>query len=99
MKAKTFKTIIATAVFALFFTGLSYAQSPQNGNKNQEPPSVDEIFEKMDKDEDGKLSEKEVKGPLKKDFSKIDADEDGFLSKEEVEKAPKPQRKGGQRGN
>ena len=77
-------------MFAFFFTGFSYGQAPQNGQGNQEPPSVEEIFKKMDKDEDGKLSEKEVKGPLKKQFAKIDADEDGFLSQEEVEKAPKP---------
>ena len=64
---------------------------------NQEPPSIDEIFKEMDKDEDGKLSEKEVKGPLKKDFATIDTDEDGFLSKAEVEKAPKPSGKRPQR--
>ena len=48
----------------------------------------------MDADEDGKLSKKEVKGPLKNDFSKIDTNEDGYLSKEELEKAPKPERQG-----
>lgn len=91
MNKKAFKTIITTAVFGLFFTGASYAQSQQNGQR-KEPPTVDEIFEQMDKDEDGKLSEKEVKGPIKDDFAKIDTDEDGFLSKEEVKKAPKPER-------
>ncbi len=90
MKAKTVKTIIGTAMFAFLFTGFSYGQAPQNGQRNQEPPSVEEIFKQMDKDEDGKLSEKEVKGPLKNSFSKIDTNEDGFLSKTEVEKAPKP---------
>lgn len=89
MNTKAFKTMITTAVFGLFFTGATYAQSQQNG-KQKERPSVDEIFEKMDKDEDGQLSGEEVKGPLKKDFVKIDSDENGFLSKEEVEKAPKP---------
>lgn len=94
MKAEAFKTSITSAVFALFFTGLSYAQPPQNGKGNQEPPSVDEIFKQLDKDEDGKLSKNEVKGPLKNDFSKIDTNEDGFLSKEEVTKAPKPKGRG-----
>ncbi|SHJ06768.1 EF-hand domain-containing protein [Pseudozobellia thermophila] len=75
--------ISASALFAL-------SSNAQSDHRNQEPPSVDEIFEKMDKDEDGLLSEKEVEGPLKDMFSKIDSDEDGFLSKEEVEKAPKP---------
>ncbi|MGB7394866.1 MAG: EF-hand domain-containing protein [Pricia sp.] len=90
MNTKAFKTIITTAVFGLFFTGATYAQSQQNGQR-KEPPTVDEIFEQMDADEDGQLSEKEVKGPLKKGFAEIDANEDGFLSKEEVAEAPKPE--------
>ena len=82
--------MITTAVFGLLVAGTTYAQSQQNGQR-KERPTVDEIFEKMDADEDGQLSEKEVKGPLKKGFSKIDANEDGFLSREEVEKVPKPE--------
>ncbi|WP_411030684.1 EF-hand domain-containing protein [Spongiimicrobium sp. 3-5] len=69
----------------------------QSGNKDkgkQKPRSIAELFEHMDTDEDGKLSKKEVKGPLKRDFAKIDINEDGFLSKEEIKKAPKPDRKG-----
>ncbi|MEM9142206.1 MAG: EF-hand domain-containing protein [Bacteroidota bacterium] len=69
------------------------AQNSNNERRNHEPPSVDELFEHMDENEDGLLSEKEVKGPLQEMFSKIDTNEDGYLSKEEVEKAPKPQRR------
>lgn len=71
--------------------GKQEKQSREKGNA--EKLSTTEIFKKMDTDNDGKLSEKEVKGPLAKDFSKIDANEDGFLSKEELEKAPKTKRK------
>ena len=99
MKSKAFKTIFTTGIFALFFAGLSYGQPSQNGKGNQEPPTVDEIFKELDKDEDGQLSKKEIKGPLKNDFAKIDANEDGFLSKEELEKAPKPEGKRPQRSN
>lgn len=84
---------MAGALFAISCN----AQQSNNRQNKQEPPSVDEIFEEMDKDEDGKLSKKEIKGPLKNDFTKIDANEDGFLSKEEVEKAPKPKGKRPQR--
>ena len=84
---------MAGALFAISCN----AQNSSNRQRNQEPPSVDEIFKEMDKDEDGKLSKKEIKGPLKNDFAKIDTDEDGFLSKEEVEKAPKPKGKRPQR--
>jgi len=87
MKSKTILLVMASALFAFSCN----AQQSKNQQRRQEPPSVDEIFKEMDKDEDGKLSKKEIKGPLKNDFTKIDANEDGFLSKEEVEKAPKPE--------
>lgn len=93
MKAKT---IILGAVLS---TILVFSCKDNKSNKRQGkqgPPSTDQIFKQLDENEDGKLSEKEVKGPLKEMFSKIDANEDGFLSYEEVEKAPKPQ---GQRSN
>jgi hypothetical protein len=68
-----------------------------NRGNNKERPSVDEIFEQMDANGDGKLSEKEVKGPLQRDFSKVDTDDDGFVTKKELQNAPKPEgRQGGQ---
>lgn len=69
------------------------AQSNDKKQKQQGPPSIEELFKTMDENEDGLLSKEEVKGPLKNDFSKIDTDEDGFLSKEEMKKAPKPERR------
>lgn len=90
MKKMIVKSAVLTAMITVFFGANVHAQQPQGGQGQKEPPSVDEIFEQMDKDEDGKLSKKEIKGPLKNDFAKIDTDEDGYLSKEELEKAPKP---------
>jgi Ca2+-binding EF-hand superfamily protein len=53
----------------------------------------------MDANGDGKLSKKEVKGPLQRDFAKVDTNEDGFITEKELENAPKPERgRGGQRG-
>lgn len=71
-------------------------QKNQSGKK-QGPPSIDEIF-KMDINNDGKLSEAEVDGPLKRDFAKIDTDGDGFISKTELQNAPKPEKGRGGRG-
>ncbi|WP_053002496.1 YHYH protein [Kordia jejudonensis] len=66
---------------------------------NRERLSVEELFEQMDANEDGKLSKEEVKGPLQRNFSKIDTDDDGFITKKELENMPEPQeRQGGQRG-
>lgn len=89
MKTKTVKKIFGTAIIALLCTSASYAQKSQNGQRKA-PPTVDEIFEQMDKDEDGKLTKVEVKGYLQTNFTKIDTDENGFLTREEVENAPKP---------
>ncbi|MGY3794575.1 EF-hand domain-containing protein [Aquimarina sp. 433] len=98
MKSNLFNLgLIMTGIF-VFTSCHSNAQS--NDNKRQkERPSVEEIFKKMDANEDGKLAKDEIKGPLKRDFAKIDLDQDGFITKEELEKAPKPERKGPPRDN
>lgn len=68
-----------------------YAQ--RSGKQEKEPPSVEKVFKDLDTNEDGKISKKEAKGPLKKDFKKIDTNEDGFISVKELEKVPKPKRR------
>ncbi|WP_282162996.1 EF-hand domain-containing protein [Ulvibacterium marinum] len=87
---------LGTALIALgFLSAYSLeAQSREGRRENRTPPTIEQLFEDLDANEDGKLSSKEVKGPLKKDFAKIDANEDGYLSWEELEKAPKPERNG-----
>jgi Ca2+-binding EF-hand superfamily protein len=91
MTQKKIKVIIAFAIISTLFILSTNAQSKDKNRK--EPPTVDEIFKELDKNEDGKLSLKEIKGPLKRDFAKIDTDEDGFITKKELEKAPKPKRR------
>lgn len=78
----------------LLATSMSLAQSNERERQNNRRPSIDQLFEDLDANEDGKLSKAEIKGPLKRDFDKIDADEDGFLTREELKKAPKPERRG-----
>ena len=90
MKKMIVKSAMLTAMVTLFFSANLSAQQPQGGQGQKERPSVDQIFKEMDKDEDGKLTKEELKGPIKDDFAKIDTDEDGYITKEELEKAPKP---------
>ena len=90
MKNKTIKTAVLVFGATLFFANSSFGQ-PQN-RQEKSPPTFKELLEKMDADEDGKLSKDEIKGPLKKDFDKVDTDEDGFISAEEFAEAPKPKR-------
>ena len=84
------ESAVLVAMVTLFFSTTLSAQQPQGGQGKKERPTVNQIFKEMDKDEDGKLSKEELKGPIKDDFAKIDTDEDGYITKEELEKAPKP---------
>ena len=98
MKTKGLKLAIGGVVISLFTSCKMNAQNANGERKGKERPTVDEIFKQLDKDEDGKLSKKEIKGPLKNDFDKIDTNDDGFLSIGELEKAPKPKRKNKSKG-
>lgn len=92
MKNSVNKVIGTFSLILLMSTG-AFAQQENRREKPKGPPSVKQIFKDLDANEDGKLSLKEVKGPLKKDFKKIDTNEDGFISKKELKDAPKPKRK------
>ena len=86
------KTILGLSLFLTFAvsTATQAQDRPNNPNAEKGPPPASELLKKMDANEDGKLSKKEVKGPLKKDFSKVDVNKDGFLSKSELEQMPAP---------
>tara|TARA_R110002050_G_scaffold56512_4_gene127232 strand:- start:53762 stop:54037 length:276 start_codon:yes stop_codon:yes gene_type:complete len=84
-------SIIKIGMLGVFLLLFSSGNAQEKG-KNQKPPSFKELLEQMDKNEDGKLSKEEVKGPIQNDFEKIDTDEDGFITEEELKKAPKPKR-------
>ena len=71
---------------------IGLVSSSQEGKEEKKPPTIEELFSDLDSNKDGKLSIKEVKGPLKEDFDKIDSNKDGFLTIEELKKAPKPKR-------
>lgn len=90
MNCNRFKASITIGLMSLLFTISGNAQAPDNNKQRQKPPTIDELFKQMDTNEDGKLSLKEIKGPLKDDFKIIDTNEDGFITKEELEKAPNP---------
>ncbi len=92
MNINKLTTTLTAFGIAVFFSTSAFAQS-QDRQERREPPTFEELLEKMDTDEDGKLSKNEAKGRLKKAFEKIDADEDGFITEEEFKKAPRPERR------
>jgi Ca2+-binding EF-hand superfamily protein len=84
------KKIILGLSLCLVCANSATAQRQDNPQNQKHPPPISELLKKMDTNKDGKLSKKEVKGPLKKDFLKVDANKDGFLTKVELEKMPPP---------
>ena len=99
MKRNTFKIAITMLAIVMFASCKTSSDAESNNGVSQRQqggqPSVEKLMTEMDSNKDGKLSESEVKGPLKNDFSKIDSDDDGYLSEEELKNAPKPSRQGG----
>lgn len=77
------------------FTILISCKSNQVKKEEQEPngqrPSSAQIISELDSNEDGKLSQSEVKGPIAEDFTNIDSNNDGFLTIEELHKTEKNQ--------
>lgn len=59
---------------------------------------VDEQFERLDTDKDGKVSEKEVPEQYRRFFGFLDANGDGFLDKDEVKRMLGGGRRGGGAG-
>ncbi|MBP1841621.1 EF-hand domain-containing protein [Formosa algae] len=89
MKTVNSKIGLMMVFFCLAFVSVASAQQ-RGGGDQKEPPTYAKLLEEMDANEDGKLEESEVKGPLKDEFATIDTDEDGYISEKEFEDAPKP---------
>jgi len=63
--------------------GMKGGQSQATTGSKRDP------FAQMDRNQDGKLSKSEVRGPLANDFDRIDANGDGYISKSELPKKPR----------
>lgn len=102
MNTRNLKLAITIITVALFTSCKTSSDAEKKNGTSQRQrggqPNVEQLMSQMDANKDGKLSESEVKGPLKNDFSKIDTDDDGYLSEAEIENAPKPERQGRPQG-
>ena len=83
MKRNKLKTVVLGLGIALFMSNYSFGQS-QDRQERKERPTFAKLLKEMDANEDGKLSENEVDGPLKEQFAAIDADKDGFITEAEM---------------
>lgn len=90
-KKYTFFILLVLGMMSISYAQQRGGQRPERGQR-PEPPSFEELLEKMDANDDGKLAKDEVAGPLARDFKQIDSNEDGFITEEELSKG-KPDRK------
>ncbi len=81
---------LSTIALGIALLSSMAALGQSQDRQRRKPPTFEQLLEKMDANEDGKLSEDEVKGPLKDNFAEIDTDENGFITEEEFDNAPKP---------
>ena len=56
----------------------------EDRGENREPPTPDQIIERLDSDGSGSITEEEAKGFMAKYFDRIDANGDGEISEEEL---------------
>jgi Ca2+-binding EF-hand superfamily protein len=52
-------------------------------------PSVEEMFKRLDTNQDGKLSKDKVPDRMKERLDKVDGDHDGFVTLDEFRQAPR----------
>jgi Ca2+-binding EF-hand superfamily protein len=90
-----FRRLLALGL-ALGILGVVLGQDPKALSKGGDDPKgkfkgkmspealVDSIFERMDKNKDGRISRDEAQGRIKENFDRIDTNKDGFLDREEL---------------
>lgn len=83
--------LVVSACFAVF--SLTANELSLSNINRVKVPRAQKIMNKMDKDNDGRISKQEAKGRLKKHFGKIDTNNDGFLTFDELRNKQKMKRK------
>jgi EF hand len=78
---------VLKAAFAGTLLALSSAAIAQDAPPAPSGPTVEQIFQFLDADQDGFLQKGEAQGPLAEHFDMIDADKDSKVSPDEVRAA------------
>lgn len=78
--------VISAVTLALMSTS-AFARDERPGSPTNGGPSIEQIFQFMDADQDGFIAKDEAKGPLADHFDMIDSDENGMISVEEMQVA------------
>lgn len=84
----SYYTTILKAAFAISLMALSTAAMAQDAPPPpQSGPTVEQIFQFLDYDQDGFIQKSEAQGPLAEHFDMVDTDKDGKISPDEVKAA------------
>lgn len=78
------RTAVSPALLALCLPMLSVAAPAED--KQAPVASVEQILQRMDRDNDGKLSFEEYRNAMTRRFHRLDTDGDGFLVQKEIPK-------------
>ena len=93
MNTKTLITLLITALTLPLASQANPGEPGQGGPRERgQRPDPAEIFQRMDADESGGISQDEARGPLARKFDKLDTDESGELSLEEFQAGHKQRR-------
>jgi len=88
IKTATAADTMARSTISVALDNRDMSQQNKPG-QNQKTPNNDthqsnRLFAQMDRNNDGKLSKQEVKGPLAQDFKRFDRNNDGYLTQDEL---------------
>src|SRR5687768_13754858 len=82
------------AVLLAAFVALAVRADDKGGEKKPsprpEPPKrpgaamVDDVFRRMDRNQDGKIDRKEAQARVAENFDRLDANKDGFVDRDEM---------------
>ncbi|SHH55822.1 EF-hand domain-containing protein [Wenyingzhuangia marina] len=102
---KTQKSIMIAIAICLFVGMSAFSQEENSNTKKRERPTPEKMFERLDKNSDGKIVKEEVEDRkrMSKGFDKMDANADGGITLEEFKtffekmRKNRPQRTEGER--
>ena len=83
---RQFKILAITSLVIAFAACKSSEKTTSTASNKNNPQDGSHMFQQMDANKDGKISQREAKGKLKENFKMRDKNNDGFITKNEMKK-------------
>ena len=84
MNAKSLLLLVLSAAILPLLIQAKPNGAQRDGNNARQPPSIEQVFARLDANASGGISEDEVKGPLVRHFDQIDTDGNGEITGAEL---------------